>query len=481
MRTYRKSHEFHARKADDPSEMLAEQLVGDARERRKRCMESRERRVDSVSAALFLIVAIALAKFLPSERHADPWLISTLVLAYALVGQVRFEFGEAFNSPVQLVFVAALVLLPLNLIPLLTVTAMVLALVPEINKGRWHHERTITTIAEAWFSVGPVLVLAALAPGQPDLGDAPVYALAFAAQLACDLIWGLIRDVPVLGLSPKQILRTTAGVFQVDAILGPIAFVISIEAIEEPAVLIAMAPLVWLLQFFSRDRTERYTASLELNRAYRGTVMLLADVIEFDDTNTGNHSRSVVELVRAVSEEMGIDSTARQELEFAALLHDVGKIGIPKEILNKPSKLSPEEFEIMKTHTIEGQFMLDRIGGLLGRVGEIVRSCHERWDGKGYPDGLRGEEIPVEARIVFVCDAFSAMTTDRPYRPATSWEEALIELRRNAGTQFDPTVVAAFARVVGALQPELPATAQVRAILSAAVPADTASPARTAS
>jgi hypothetical protein len=353
--------------------MLAEQLVGDARERRKRSMEARERGMDSVSAALFLIVAIALANFLPSEREADPFLVATLVLAYALVGQVRFEFGEAFNSPVQLVFVAALVLLPLNLIPLLTVAAMVLALGPEINKGRWHHERTITTIADAWFSVGPVLVLAALAPQQPDLGDAPIYALAFGAQLAFDLMWGLIRDVPVLGLSPKQILRTTAGVVQVDAILGPIAFVISVEAINEPAVLIAMAPLVWLLQFFSRDRTERYTASLELNRAYRGTVMLLADVVEFDDTYTGDHSRSVVELVRAVSEEMGIDSAGRQELEFAALLHDVGKIGIPKEILNKPSKLSPEEFEVMKTHTIECQFMLDRIGGLLGRVGEIVR------------------------------------------------------------------------------------------------------------
>ena len=100
------------------------------------------------------------------------------------------------------------------------------------------------------------------------------------------------------------------------------------------------------------------------------------------------------------------------------MLHDVGKIAIPNEILNKPGTLEPEEFEVMKTHTIEGQFLLDRVGGLLGRVGQIVRSCHERWDGGGYPDGLAGENIPFASRIVFCCDAYNAMTSDRVYRKA---------------------------------------------------------------
>ena len=125
---------------------------------------------------------------------------------------------------------------------------------------------------------------------------------------------------------------------------------------------------------------------------------------------------------------MKVDPRDRQTLEFAAMLHDVGKIAIPKEILNKPAKLTDEEFAVMKKHTIEGQYMLDRVGGLLGSVGEIVRSCHERWDGKGYPDGLKGEEIPLAARIVFTCDAYNAMTTDRVYRPALAREEALLEL-----------------------------------------------------
>lgn len=433
-------------------------------------MGARERSVDTLSAVALLAVAIAIAKFLPSEREVHVWLIPALVVAYALASQVRFEFGEAYNAPVQLALVAMWVLLPLPLIPLLVAGATLLAVLPEVTRRKWHRERWITPIAEAWFSIGPVLVLAALAPHTPSLADAPVYLLAFVAQLAVDLGWGLLRDRPLLGLTAKEVFTTTAGTAQVDAILGPLAFVIAVEAVKDPGVLFAMAPLVWLLHFFSRDREARYSASLELNRAYRGTVMLLADVVEFDDSYTGNHSRSVVDLVRAVAEEMRIDPAARQELEFAALLHDVGKIGIPKEILNKPAALTDAEFEIMKTHTIEGQFLLDRIGGLLGRVGEVVRSCHERWDGNGYPDGLGEQEIPLAARIVFVSDAFSAMTTDRPYRVAMPKEAALEELWSNAGTQFDPAVVDAFARVVAEIEPELPPAAQIRALLSAASP-----------
>ncbi len=176
--------------------------------------------------------------------------------------------------------------------------------------------------------------------------------------------------------------------------------------------------------------------------------MLLSDVVEADDNYTADHCRGVVTLVTAVADELEIEPDARQELEFAALLHDVGKIVIPKEIINKPGALSDDEFELMKTHTIEGQVLLDRVGGLLGRVGSLVRSCHERWDGNGYPDGLAGYEIPLAARIVFACDAYSAMTTDRPYRAAMSQETALEELWANAGTQFDPRVVSALATVI---------------------------------
>ena len=122
---------------------------------------------------------------------------------------------------------------------------------------------------------------------------------------------------------------------------------------------------------------------------------------------------------------------------------------MPAEIINKPGALTAEERAVMELHTVEGEQMLEQVGGLLGEVGSIVRSCHERWDGNGYPDGLAGEDIPLVARIVCCCDAFSAMTTDRPYRAARTEEAALAELRANAGTQFDPDVVSALETVIG--------------------------------
>src|SRR5262249_42281141 len=125
-----------------------------------------------------------------------------------------------------------------------------------------------------------------------------------------------------------------------------------------------------------------------------------------------------------------------------------GKIKIPKEIIRKPGKLTPEERAVIETHTVEGELILQRVGGELAAVGRIVRSCHERWDGAGYPDRLAGENIPLEARIVCAGDAFSAMTPDRPYSRARPIEDALAEMQRCAGTQFDPQVVEALVAVV---------------------------------
>jgi HD-GYP domain-containing protein (c-di-GMP phosphodiesterase class II) len=130
-------------------------------------------------------------------------------------------------------------------------------------------------------------------------------------------------------------------------------------------------------------------------------------------------------------------------LQYAAVLHDIGKIGIPGNILNKPEALTREEFDTMAQHTIIGERIISRIDYLVP-IARIIRSAHERWDGAGYPDGLQGEEIPLASRILLVCDAFDAMTTDRPYRKALPIETALGELGRNAGTQFDPRVVDVF-------------------------------------
>ena len=237
-------------------------------------------------------------------------------------------------------------------------------------------------------------------------------------------------------------------IFLVDTALAPIGLAVAFAAEGRPLAIVLVLPLIGLLAEFARERRVRIDHALELSHAYRGTALLLGDVVEADDAYTGSHSRDVVSLVLAVCDRLGLDARDRREAEFAALLHDVGKIKIPAEIINKPEPLDTEERALIETHTVEGERMLTQVGGILGNVGRVIRSCHEDWDGTGYPDGLAGEQIALAARIVRCCDAFSAMTTDRAYRRALPVSEALAELRRCAGTDFDPAVVEALVTVI---------------------------------
>ncbi len=158
-------------------------------------------------------------------------------------------------------------------------------------------------------------------------------------------------------------------------------------------------------------------------------------------TPTRPHAlREVADLAQRAGETLGMAADELRTLRYGALLHDVGKIGIPTEILRKPGPLSDEEFDEVKAHPVIGARMLERIP-FFAAVHPLVRSAHERWDGAGYPDGLCGEDIPLGARIICACDALQAMTSDRPYRRAMPCAAALTELRTNAGTQFDPKVV----------------------------------------
>jgi diguanylate cyclase (GGDEF)-like protein len=180
-----------------------------------------------------------------------------------------------------------------------------------------------------------------------------------------------------------------------------------------------------------------------LERTFVSTVEALANALEAKDEYTSSHTRSIVETSLALGERLGLDMKALKQLELVALFHDIGKIGIPSHILLKPGPLTEEEREIVQTHTVMGERILSPIQRL-SRVRKIVRSCHEHFDGSGYPDGKAGEDIPIEARIVLVCDAFDAMTTDRPYRERLSDEEAFRRLREAAGSQFDPRIVDTF-------------------------------------
>ncbi len=185
-----------------------------------------------------------------------------------------------------------------------------------------------------------------------------------------------------------------------------------------------------------------------LERTFLSTVETLANALEANDQYTSSHARSIRDMATSVGAELGLDAPALKRVELAALFHDIGKIGIPTDILTKPGPLTPEERAIVERHPELGERILAPIEQLRD-VRTIVRSCHERWDGSGYPDGLVGEQIPLEARIIFACDAFHAMTTDRPYRAALPHDEARRRLAEAAGTQFDPGVVDVCLRAFG--------------------------------
>ncbi len=177
-------------------------------------------------------------------------------------------------------------------------------------------------------------------------------------------------------------------------------------------------------------------------------LAVLADALEASDPYTAEHTQVVAELCEGVGRRLGLSRAKLRALRHAALLHDVGKIAVPQEILNKPGKLTMEEFEQVKRHSIVGPRMLERVPQLRASL-PLIRSAHERWDGHGYPDGLGGDEIPLGARIIAACDAFHAMTSDRPYRDALPHAHAVAELRCCAGTQFDPDAVAALLDLLG--------------------------------
>jgi HD-GYP domain-containing protein (c-di-GMP phosphodiesterase class II) len=200
------------------------------------------------------------------------------------------------------------------------------------------------------------------------------------------------------------------------------------------------------LEQFISERTE------ELQGTYRSVLEVLSAALDTRHPETGDHSQRVIERTLAVSRALGIRGTALRDIEWGAALHDVGKIGIPDAVLLKPGALTDEEWAIMKTHCEIGYRMLCGFDFLHGAL-PIVLHHHEWYDGSGYPSGLRAHWIPFGARVFGVADAYDAMTSDRPYRRALSHEEAVAELRRGAGTQFDPEVVEAFLETLGERAP----------------------------
>jgi putative nucleotidyltransferase with HDIG domain len=425
-----------------------ERLIEESLERRHRDLDRRERIGSRLFAAAFFAAAVALAVLGEAARPLDPVLAAVFAAAFAAVARVEFSGGAGYAVPTQIVFVPMLLLLPTTLVPLLVAAALVASSAWQALRGGAALGRSWLAVGDAWFSLGPAVVLVALDAQVPDWPSWPAYVLALGAQLVVDGTISTARVWVCQHIAPAAVVRDLHLVYRVDVLLAPLGLMAAFAAAGEPGAALLVLPLVWLLMIFSREREGRIQQTLELGRAYRGTALLLRDLIEEDDEYTGRHTADVVALAVRVADELGVDEDTRRATELGALLHDIGKIAIPDEVINKPGPLDEDEWALMRTHTIEGERMLQRVGGLLARVGKVVRASHERWDGGGYPDGLSGEAIPIAARVVSAADAYNAMTTDRPYRSGLPVEVALAELRDKAGTQFDPRVVTALVAVI---------------------------------
>jgi putative nucleotidyltransferase with HDIG domain len=253
----------------------------------------------------------------------------------------------------------------------------------------------------------------------PELAAAQSIADGAMASVLCVLLRTPRKRLGVLHLDrgPLQKAFTNADLYLADALAA------SVSAGIESA------------QLFQKQRT------LFLN-----TISLLAQAVELRDDYTGGHTTRVTKFAELLAMRLKVSHTDLEWIRIGTPLHDIGKIGIDDSILRKPGPLTPEEFEIMKTHTTKGAAILNTIPDLAPVI-PIVRSHHERWDGRGYPDGLAGERIPQLARIVAVADAFDAMTSDRPYRKGMAPSVALAEVQKQSGKQFDPQCAAEFVKI----------------------------------
>ena len=425
------------------------ELVAASRERAVSGLSPRERLTHGLTAILFVVVAAGLAAGdLPQSETA--WLLTLLfVVSVALASRIELEVGSGFASPEELVLIPMLFALPAGWVPAVVALGLVSGQLPSYLRGRVPTQRIIVSIGNASSTLSPALVFLLFYDPNASPGEwAALTAVALGAQFVGDGAISIAREYFALSVEPRTLLRPLGWIFFVDACLAPIGFAASLAGSEwTPAYLLPL-PLLLLTRLFAHERSDRVSHTLELSAAYRGTAFLLGDVVEADDAYTGAHSRSVVDLAVAVADRLELDARSRHLTELTALLHDVGKIKIPKSIINKKGPLTDEEWILIKAHTIHGERLLSQVGGLLTEVGHIVRSCHERYDGRGYPDGLAGDAIPIVARIVFCCDAFNAMTTTRSYRAAMSTDEARSQLIQNRGTQFDPNAVDAILAVV---------------------------------
>jgi putative nucleotidyltransferase with HDIG domain len=438
-----------------------QELIAESMRRSGSAMTSREKLAELIVGGMFVVAATALLVVAPPHQLSMvPALLCIALLAVA--ARVEFDTPFGFTVATQLAYVPLVFALPAALAPPAVALGFVLAGLPAVLRGSTRPARLVMCIGNAWFALGPAAVFAISHTAPRNAGPLLLIA-ALVAQFVVDLASAAARFWISHPASLRGLLRSN-WVFLIDLSLSGVGLAVAEEVHGAAYAPLAVLPLLGLLAVFAREREARLGQLIELNDAYRGTALVLGDVVEADDGYTGEHSKGVVRLCLEVAELLNLDAEHRRNLEFGALLHDVGKIAIPKDIINKPGKLDEREWTIIKTHTLEGQKLLDTVGGFMREVGLIVRSHHERWDGGGYPDGLAGDQIPMESRIISCCDTWNAMRTDRSYRKRLAFEEAEAEMRSIAGGQLDPRVVTALLVVVESERGERPEPERLRPV-----------------
>jgi putative nucleotidyltransferase with HDIG domain len=418
-----------------------QQLVEAALARRFTSLHARERKAETLLGGGFALACVLLLLVAPPwDAAIDPASAVFCALALAVAVRVHFIVGPGYTVPTQLAFIPLAFAIPPGLLAPVVASVFAAVQLADVARGRLPLGRVALVPGNTWFAVGPAAVL--VAAGSPEATEATVLLLvaAVAAQVAIDATMSGIRDA-LHGELDIRALFGEGWLYVVDIALTPVAFLVALALRERPWAILAVVPLLGILAVFARERDARMRSLAELNAAYRGTALVLGDVIEADNGYTGEHCREVVDMAVEVGRHLQLPADRMRNLEFAALLHDVGKVAIPNHIINKPGALDEDEWGVIRQHTLEGQRMLERVGGFMREVGVIVRAHHEHWDGGGYPDGVAGIAIPLEARIIACCDAWNAMTTTRSYRAAQSPHVAAHELRVNAGSQFDADVV----------------------------------------
>lgn len=322
----------------------------------------------------------------------------------------------------------------------------------------------MATAVGRWTIIGLIGAAVAHSGASDQLTTALVLAGTALVMFATDVLTAAFEIAPMSGESPWPLMLT---------LLREASLMEGVQYLLGMLGALAAWQQVWALLLLVLPTIIVYLAFKNAKEMHDGTRMLLesmADAVDLRDAYTGGHSRRVTEYAMCILKEMNIWGPEAELIKLAARVHDIGKIGIPDAILNKPDKLTPEEKQIMDSHPAQGAELLSRYSDF-ARGRDIVRHHHERWDGQGYPSRLKGADIPFGARVIAVADSYDAMTSTRPYRPAMSQAQAMRILREGRGTQWDTIIVDAFLQYLAKEQEKVAPTTNTVAMQTAGAPA----------